>query len=58
MGGDLSAKMQEPYLILYFLTGVPLVGFSENLVHLGVGMFSNRGQKTCLKSSGSFVDSN
>lgn len=37
MGGDLSAKMQEPYLILYFLTGVPLVGFSENLVHLGVG---------------------
>ena len=30
VGGDLSAKIQE----LYFLTGVPVAVFSENLLHL------------------------
>lgn len=38
MGGDLSAKIQEPYSIFYFLTGVSLAGFSENLIHLAGGM--------------------
>lgn len=30
VGGHLSAKIQE----LYFLTGVPVAVFSENLLHL------------------------
>lgn len=29
VGGDLSAKIQE----LYFLTGMPVAAFSENLLH-------------------------
>ena len=38
MWGDRAAKKQEPYLILYFLSGVPVPEFSDNQSSLSGGV--------------------